>query len=78
MVSFNYFGGETVMLAVYSYVVYAGQRGALPIVADRQKRDDPMLWDFPRPGRLILMLLGCLYIALGIVFFVAATKVAPF
>src|SRR3984957_14711122 len=77
MTSVNYFGGKTIMLAVYAYTIYAGQRGILAI-PNKQNRDDPMPWHFPQLGRSIFMVIGCLYVVLGIVFFVPATKVAPF
>ena len=70
MTVLNYFGGGSLMLAVFAYGLWAGQSGRLPSASPQSPFAKPLPWPVGVPFRVILAALGVGYVVLGVMFFV--------
>jgi len=74
----NYFGGGALMLLVLLCGLWLGQTGRLPRSIGTGPFAARIPWSPPKSVRLILALLGLLYVALGVAFFANSASAASF
>lgn len=73
----NYFGGGGMMLALFVYVVWAGQNKSLPAASTTARFPKAMGW---QPGGLfglVLMALAAIYVCLGVAFLFLGAAAKP-
>jgi hypothetical protein len=70
----NYFGGGFLMLVVFAYGLWAGQRKLLPPAPPAAA----LPWNIPGFARTALAALGVIYVALGVMFFAAPGDAASY
>jgi hypothetical protein len=76
--SVNYFGGGALMLAVFLSGLWAGQTGRLPRSLGAGPLATRMPWSPPRTLRILLALLGLLFVVLGVAFLAGSARAAAF
>jgi hypothetical protein len=75
--SLNYFGGGTLMMVLFGYVVWAGLNGRLPEASERAPLAKVRPWAPGMAFRGILTVFAAVYVVLGTVFLFLGKGAAP-